>query len=163
MFSACVRCPFLFFFFLNKKISALWRGCVHPCRACVSPHCTQTDRRRHKCPSGFCALSLLSRYANNFYFGFLALLTLTFTFTFLVFCLLSFVCGSRSTASANSGTIPKALPDQQRSLPLMIVFFDWDPCDPEQSARSNQTPDREPCTHNALSCLFWRTDFYSPE
>ena len=46
---------------------------------------------------------------------------------------------------------PQALPNQQRSLPLMICFFDWDPCVFEHLAQINSIPNREPCAHSSTS------------
>ena len=54
-------------------------------------------------------------------------------------------------AGARPGADRPVKLDQQRSLPLMICFFDRDPGDPEQFAQINSMPDREACADSSTS------------
>ena len=47
--------------------------------------------------------------------------------------------------------LSSAVSDQQRSLPLMISCFDWDPSDPEHLAQTKPMPCRELCAHSSTS------------
>ena len=69
-----------------------------------------------------------------------------------VSCVCVCVCVSCLGAGAGSGTGLQALClTSSGLLPLMISFFDWDPGNPEHSAQTNSTPNREPCTHSLKS------------
>ena len=69
-------------------------------------------------------------------------------FRFSVFCFRFLVFKGRAESERG---LSSPVPDQQRSLLLMISFFDWDPSDPEHSAQSNSMPNPETRAHSSVS------------